>query len=172
MSKVHSNAQRKYWQSLSEKERIIRKEALRESQRKVHLGRKQSDEAKKKIAISVKANWDSMSQMEKAKRLSKILEISSSSIEEKVKRELSKHGIRFVQQKSLYGGMFYVDFWLPEYKLVIECNGDYWHSQESKIDRDRRLEEYILSKGKDILWLWEHEINDEWFDISDYLEVI
>ena len=66
---------------------------------------------------------------------------------------------------------FFVDFWLPSYQLVIECNGDYWHSLPHRVDRDKRLEEYIVSKGKDILWLWEHEINDEWFDISDYLVI-
>lgn len=39
------------------------------------------------------------------------------------------------------------------------------HSEETK-EKMRQS-----AQGKDILWLWEHEINDEWFDIADYLEI-
>lgn len=92
------------------------------------------------------------------------------SIEIKVCQQFEDHGIRYVYQKPICNGHFIVDFYLPEYQLVVECNGDYWHSRPERQERDRKLEEYVLSKGKDILWLWEHEINDEWIDISDYLE--
>lgn len=93
------------------------------------------------------------------------------SIEIKVAEQLLEYGIKFVYQKPICGAHFILDFWLPDYQLVIECNGDYWHSRPERKARDKELEEYVFSKGKDILWLWEHEINDEWFDISDYLEI-
>lgn len=57
-------------------------------------------------------------------------------------------------------------------------SGVYERTEEMKrktsegVKRLWKNEEYVLSKGKDILWLWEHEINDEWFDIADYLEVM
>lgn len=37
--------------------------------------------------------------------------------------------------------------------------------------QDKKLEKYIIDKGKDILWLWENDIKKENFDISDYLEI-
>ena len=101
----------------------------------------------------------------------KALEHTITSIEIKVADQLEKYKIKYIPQKQLCNGHFVVDFYLPKYQLVIECNGDYWHSRPERKKRDQELEEYVLSKGKDILWLWEHEINDEWFDISDYLEV-
>ena len=52
----------------------------------------------------------------------------------------------------------------------MKRSGKFYSKNEK--ERDKELEKYVLSKGKDILWLWEHEINDEWFDIADYLEVM
>lgn len=92
------------------------------------------------------------------------------SIEVKVGQQLEDYGIKYIYQKPICRGHFIVDFYLPEYQLVIECNGSYWHNRPERKLRDKELEEYVLSKGKDILWLWDYEINDEWFDISDYLE--
>ena len=105
------------------------------------------------------------------KSIGKYFENNKSSIELKVENQLIKYKIKYFSQKSINNGSFIIDFYLPEYQLVIECNGDYWHSRPERKERDQKLEEYVLSKGKDILWLWEHEINDEWFDISDYLEI-
>lgn len=105
------------------------------------------------------------------KSIGKYFENNKSSIELKVENQLIKYKIKYFSQKPINNGSFIIDFYLPEYQLVIECNGDYWHSRPERKERDRKLEEYVLSKGKDILWLWEHEINDEWFDISDYLEI-
>lgn len=96
---------------------------------------------------------------------------SPTSIEVKVAKQLEEYKIKYIYQKPVCNGHFIVDFYLPDYQLVIECNGDYWHNLPKRIKRDKELEEYVLSKGKDILWLWEHEINDEWFDIEDYLEI-
>lgn len=56
-------------------------------------------------------------------------------------------------------GKFILDFYLPGYKLVVECNGDYWHQLPERIKRDKDLEEYILSTGREIVFIWEHEIN-------------
>lgn len=138
-----------------------------------------SDETKKKIseASKGKAPWC------KGKKLSKEIvdkmvksrinfyRNNPTSIEVKVAEQLEKYGINYVYQKPVCNGHFIVDFWIPEYQLVIECNGDYWHKLSKRKERDKELEEYVFSKGKDILWLWQHEIDDDWFDIADYLEV-
>lgn len=126
---------------------------------------------------SNKACWDSMSDEDKAKRYSKGLKIMQlhaqqakvSSIELKVKRQLEELGVRFIHQKQIADGKFILDFYIPSIKLVVECNGDYWHNLEDRKQRDRELKEYVLSTGRDIIFIWEHEINDEWFWIGDYI---
>ena len=130
-----------------------------------------------KRSLSNKACWDSMSDEDKAKRYSKGLrtmqfhaqQAKVSSIELKVKRQLEELGIRFIHQKQIADGKFILDFYIPSMKLVIECNGDYWHNLEYRKQRDRELKEYVLSTGRDIIFIWEHEINDEWFWIGDYI---
>lgn len=137
-------------------------------------------EIRSKTSKSWKKQWNSLSKEEQLERLKPWLDAGHksfhncfrpSSIELKVKEQLDKYFIRYVQQKPINHNHFVVDFYLPEYQLVIECNGDYWHNLPNRMERDKELEKYVKSKGKDILWLWEHEINDSWFNIADYLEV-
>lgn len=138
--------------------------------------RRKLKEARNRRGLASEETRRKMSEARKGKPWSeehrkKALEHTITSIEIKVSNQFEKYGIRYIPQKQLCKGHFIVDFYLPEYQLVVECNGDYWHSRPERKKRDKELEEYVLSKGKDILWLWEHEINDEWFDIADYLEV-
>ena len=35
--------------------------------------------------------------------------------------------------------------------------------------RDKMLKQYVESTGRKIVFIWEHEINDEWFCVLDYL---
>lgn len=161
-------------------------------------GKKKSEETKEKMKIAQKKNqndknirmktskswrkqWNSLTKEEQLERLKPWLNaghksfhncFKPSSIELKVKEQLNRYKIKYIQQKPINHNKFVLDFYLPEYQLVIECNGDYWHNLPNRKERDQKLEEYVISKGKDILWLWEHEINDEWFDIADYLEVM
>ena len=95
-----------------------------------------------------------------------------SSIELIVKEQLDEIGFRYVQQKRVHNGSryFFLDFYLPDLKLVIECNGDYWHNLPEKKERDKVLKEYVESTGRRIIFIWEHEIKDNWFWIGDYLK--
>lgn len=147
-------AQLRYWDNLSKDERSER-------------------------ASTWKKNFSKLSKDQKRKRLHKWIEAGmnspknfvETSIERKVKDQLKSFDIKFEEQKPIMGGHFIVDFYLPEYRLVIECNGEYWHSLPDRIKRDRELEEYVKIRGRDILWLWENDIKDDFFSISDYLEV-
>lgn len=140
-----------------------------------------TDEHEKNFRESWKKQWNSLTKQEQLDRLSNWIEaghksfnsfsLKPTSIELKVKEQLDYYGIRYIQQKHINDGErnYYLDFYIPSFKLVIECNGDYWHNKQDKKERDRRLETYVKSTGRNIVFIWEHEINDEWFCILDYL---
>ena len=136
-----------------------------------------NEELHKRRSEDNKRVWSKMSHAERVKRTHngmcsarrKANSITISSIERKVAEQLDCIGIHYVQQKELMYGKFYADFYIPSLKLVIECNGDYWHSLPHRIQRDKDLKKYVERSGHKIIFIWEHEINDEWFWIGDYL---
>ena len=60
-----------------------------------------------------------------------------------------------------------IDIYIPEFKLGIEFNGIYWHSEEYK-ERDFHLKktEYFLSKDIRIVHIWE----DDWQNSSEIIK--
>lgn len=98
--------------------------------------------------------------------------LTPSSIEIIVQKQLDSLGIRYLQQKHVNDGKrdYWLDFYIPSFKLVVECNGDYWHNLPERKERDKMLKEYVESTSRRIVFIWEHEIKDEWFQIEDYLE--
>jgi len=58
----------------------------------------------------------------------------NTSIEIIIKSVLDSLNILYEQQYIIKG--FVVDFYLPDYNLLIECDGDYWHSRPEQIKRD------------------------------------
>ena len=140
-----------------------------------------TDEHEKNFRESWKKQWNGLTKQEQLDRLSNWIEaghksfnsfsLKPTSIELKVKKQLDYYGIRYIQQKHINDGdrNYYLDFYLPEFKTVLECNGDYWHNKEERKQRDKMLKQYVESTGRKIVFIWEHEINDEWFCVLDYL---
>lgn len=84
-----------------------------------------------------------------------------SSIEKKIWGELDKLNIEYKTQVPFNGHLFIVDIYIPSKKLIIECNGDYYHNYEifpKRKIRDEALEKYANRVGLKIIWLWEFEI--------------
>lgn len=82
-----------------------------------------------------------------------------------VEKELNKRNIKFkinsfniLKEKEL-------DFYLPDYNLAIECNGDYWHSTKFK-NKDYHLHKYNLCKSRGIRLIqipeFQWNTNKEW----------
>lgn len=134
-------------------------------------------ELRKQRSLSNKASWASMSDEEKKNRYINGLrkmqlraqQVNVSSIETKVKSQFDDIGIRYIHQLQVNEGKFVLDFYIPSLKLVIECNGDYWHNLENRKRRDDDLKKYVMSTGRSIIFIWEHEINDELFWVGDYI---
>ncbi|NLZ46963.1 MAG: DUF559 domain-containing protein [Clostridiales bacterium] len=148
----------------------------------VGRGRKLSDEAKENLrkafnspeckmkrSISQKKAWAKLSYEERLQRTKNgniartinAQKASVSSIEAKIGQELDKLNIKYECQKPICDGRFVLDFYIPKFKLAIECNGDYWHNLPDRIERDKNLKRYVERKGRDIVFIWEHEINED-----------
>jgi len=60
------------------------------------------------------------------------------SIEKEVEGFIKRLGFEYEFQYSI--GRLFVDFFIPELNLIIECDGAYWHQdQEKDIKRDKKL---------------------------------
>lgn len=81
------------------------------------------------------------------------------SIEVKMAEELQKRDIDYIEQYNL-GDKFRLDFLLPEYGIVIECDGDYWHNLPEVKTRDKSKNAYIKACGYSLCRFWESEINE------------
>lgn len=91
-----------------------------------------------------------------------------------VREELEKLNIKYEEQKEMYN-KFIVDFYLPEYNIVLEVFGDYWHSnpqvygygeglkepnenQLKQIKKDKSRKGYLEKCGHKFVSLWEKDI--------------
>lgn len=69
----------------------------------------------------------------------------TTSIEEKLYTELERRGITFVKQQVI-DGLWVVDALVPGARIVIECDGEYWHSLPKMIERDKKKDAYLKSR--------------------------
>lgn len=157
-----------------------RKHPMSEQQKQKMKEVASKSEVKKRRSEAQKKYWETVPYKDRLKRthngcVAGFNAVNSktgmSSIEYKIKQQLDKMRIRYVHQKEVWDGdrVYYLDFYLPDYKLVIECNGDYWHSLLNRKHRDKCLKIFAERTNHKIIFIWEHEINDEWFWIGDYI---
>ena len=64
-------------------------------------------------------------------------------IEQKIEKELKRRNIYYQKQVPLCK-VTIVDFYLPQTRIVIYCDGDYWHSKEKVKNRDAN-QDFILT---------------------------
>lgn len=97
---------------------------------------------------------------------------TETNIEQKIKYLLDNKNLNYVQHtRDLIDGKE-LDFYLPKYKLAIECNGMYWHSIHKK-DKNYHKEKYEVCKAKDIklLQFWEYDIIHSLNVISNIIDM-
>jgi len=90
-----------------------------------------------------------------------------SSIEKLIRLELEKLGEEYKQEVPI--GQFHVDFMLPKRNAVIECDGVYWHDLPEVIERDRRKDRYLRSRGYRVFRFTGDEIRESlkrWVEIA------
>ena len=77
--------------------------------------------------------------------LNKLKKSKISKAELILKRYFIKNNINFIHQwKYKYG---ITDFFLPDFNMIVECDGEYWHSKPDYIKRDKKKRDYLKRKG-------------------------
>jgi len=130
------------------------------------LGKHHTQEAKDKVGTANKGRlpWNTgkhrseeTKEKLRAARLKQKFITKNTSIEIAVYEELKLRGFIFETQRPL-GDRFIVDAYIPSLNLVIECDGDYWHSLSKVKERDKLKNDYCKNNGLNILRLTETEI--------------
>ena len=80
-------------------------------------------------------------------------------IEHVIKNILEKHDVNFIMHDRKLIKPYEVDFYIPNYRLAIECNGLYWHSDKN-ITKTSHLEKLnrVHNAGASLLYFWEDNI--------------
>jgi len=92
-------------------------------------------------------------------------------IEIKIEDELKKRGIYYQKQVPLCK-VAVVDFYLPEYRIVIQADGCYWHGCPERFPnptekqiftkkRDNNQDSILTFNGFNVYRFWEHEIKKD-----------
>jgi very-short-patch-repair endonuclease len=99
-------------------------------------------------------------------------EYGTSKLEDKfAKNFLDKLGIRYETQFKAESIGRYYDFYLPDYQVLIEIDGDYYHSynlvyeQMSPMQKknkrvDEQKNKWALHHKIPLIRIWEHDINE------------
>jgi very-short-patch-repair endonuclease len=119
----------------------------RKSLIKSRTGKIASEQTKEKCRINALNTLEKLRNNNKVSKIEKIVELL-----------LIKNDIKFISQKRLIN-ITKADFYLPDKKLVIYCDGDYWHNLPNYIERDKRITKKLLDNGYKVLRFWEKDIN-------------
>lgn len=79
-----------------------------------------------------------------------------SSIEMLMKSQFDLEKLKYEQQFII--GCYITDFAFPENKLVVECDGIYWHGSEKQKSKDRQKDGFLKHHGWEVLRLDEIQI--------------
>ena len=79
-----------------------------------------------------------------------------SDLERIVAEQLSSQDVKFIRQFKI--GRYYVDFFIPSHNIVIEAEGDFWHSSRKQKAKDRRRDDSFQSHGYRVIHIKEHDI--------------
>lgn len=113
--------------------------------------------------------WKDESRKRAVRILSKNKTITMTKPQVGVNEMLYELGVSFINEESFV--YYSVDNYLPEYNLIIEVMGDYWHTspikynfpkndkQKHVISRDKAKHTYIKNQYDiEILYIWEYDI--------------
>lgn len=89
-------------------------------------------------------------------------------IEKKMKEALRRNGLKFEEQYNL-DNKFLIDIAIPELKIAIECDGEYWHSLPRNQHVDKQKQIHCDKYGWQLLRFTDKEINTK---LDDCINII
>lgn len=118
--------------------------------RREFMASERSIDFKKRLSINLKNRRKDMRYLNK-----------NNSIEVKIQNFLRDMNIEFFTHQKIRDieHSFKCDILIPSMKLVIECDGNYWHSYPIGTEMDHIRNKELIEKGFKVLRLWECEIN-------------
>ena len=151
--------QKHFWQSVVYKENYANKMKGKPSPMK---GKHHSEETKIKIR-----EWHINNPNKKS---------MDTSIELKLEFLLQSLGVEYKKQVSLFN-IAIVDFYILNKKLVIQCDGCFYHGcpihnpeYTKNKERDHQQDEILQQNGLKVIRFWEHEINSPNFSIRSFVD--
>lgn len=84
---------------------------------------------------------------------------TNTKIEKRMKKALEEMKLEYIHSYN-FNNKFECDFALPKHKIIIECDGDYWHRRADAKKRDAPKNSYIPKCGWKLLRFWETDINN------------
>ena len=120
----------------------------------------------------------------------RLIKSKDTSIELLLRKELWKRGFRYRKNYNMLPGT--PDIVLPKYRIVIFCDGDFFHGNnwnvlrerlkkcnnsdywipkiENNIERDRQIDNMLLEKGWAVIRFWEKDIKNNLAGCVDIVE--
>lgn len=134
-----------------------------------HIGIPWTEESKLKMSNTNKGHFVSDETKDKIRQKClnrKMRYFKDTSIEIKIENELIKRNIYYQKQVPLCK-VARVDFYLPEYRIVIQADGCYWHNCPlhgkdkftKSVEKDKHQDSVLTFHGFNVYRFWEHEIN-------------
>lgn len=91
-------------------------------------------------------------------RAAKLTPKRETSIEKAIAKALDTRSILYEKQSPMLG-VSLVDLYIPEYKVVIFCDGEYWHSFAKRKAQDAHQTKVLIEHGYSVYRFTEDEIN-------------
>jgi very-short-patch-repair endonuclease len=120
-------------------------------------------DANRRTALGVKRYWDSLTPEQKRRRTANGVKAllthaphRVTRIEDRMAEALDRRGIVYGRQYRI--GRYHADFFIPQWNLVLECDGDYWHSLPKHQVFDRQRDAVMREMGYQVVRIWEHAI--------------
>lgn len=135
---------------------------FREKQRLGRIGSKKPESFGPMISAHAIARWAAYTSERKAEILANAWASQTktvSSLERIVYAVLKELEIEFLPQEPI--GPYFVDIYLPDTNVVIECDGFYWHSKPEAVVFDKRRDSYMRNHGYKMLRLPEKLIKED-----------
>ncbi len=56
-------------------------------------------------------------------------------------------------------GRYSIDFFLPDYEIAVECDGEYWH--RDRVEKDAARDKYLIGCGLTVVHLYGPDIRED-----------